>query len=191
MTDAEKLDYLVAAVNELLRRVGGVAPQQATGSDYPDPVAGEGFIAYVQRLAQLVGGEKGEQALRSAGGAFGGMAQSLVDKHNGNWKAAALEYIHGLPPVVPVPTTPEVFAGRWQADSLTDAEAAMVYLYTHTQPGSALAGRVYWQSGLIGGTRDAINRLVNRGERASHGRRFIDFPESELKTALLQIGKYG
>lgn len=58
-----------------------------------------------------------------------------------------------------------VFTGQFGADSLTDDEAAYVYAFTHTQAGTALANKVYWESGIFSGPRVSISRLVNRGEQ--------------------------
>jgi hypothetical protein len=101
------LDYLLSAVNELLRRVGGVVPQEpapvvaaplqaVTPDDLPDPVPGEGLVSYAMRCADFVGGEKGAQAKRAAGSLFIA-GQTLVNKHGGIWKAAVWEFIHGDP----------------------------------------------------------------------------------------------
>jgi hypothetical protein len=102
MTDSEKIEYLMTAVQELLRRVGGVPPQQPADPAIPDPVPGEGIVAYVQRVARIIGGEKGAQAERAAGSLFL-VGQYLVDKHGGNWKAAALEFVNGDPAYKPDP----------------------------------------------------------------------------------------
>ena len=103
MTDTEKLDYLITAVNELLTRVGGVPIQQPLQFDVPQPLPGEGIASYVMRVADIVGGERGAQAKRAAGALFGGAGQALVDKHRGDWRSAALEFITGDPAYQPDP----------------------------------------------------------------------------------------
>ena len=98
---ASDIEYLRTAVDELLRRVGGVPPQ-APVPDIPSPVMGEGFPSYVARVADVIGGEKGAQAKRASGSLFM-VGQYLVDKHGGDWKAAALEFINGDPAYVADP----------------------------------------------------------------------------------------
>lgn len=48
MTDSEKIEYLMAAVNELLRRVGGVAPQAPAQEYWPSSIPG-------QRIPRITG----------------------------------------------------------------------------------------------------------------------------------------
>ena len=96
---AAEVSYLRAAVDELLRRVGGVPPQTDAGPEsLPDPIPGEGIGSYVARCGRFVGGEKGEQAVRMAGSLIlPGIGQAYVDKYGGDWKLTAWRMIHGDP----------------------------------------------------------------------------------------------
>jgi hypothetical protein len=83
------------------------------------------------------------------------------------------------------------FTGRFGADFLSDQEAAYVYGFTHTQPGMALANKVYWESGIFSGPRVAISRLINRGELHWNAMNLnawdtvTQWPDSPLKQAVL------
>lgn len=85
------------------------------------------------------------------------------------------------------------YTGRWPADSLTDDEAALVFAYTHRQPGTELAGQVYYRANLFSGDNAAISRLVNRGERVfveshkSAWQTVAEAPDSDLKRALAAL----
>ena len=95
--------YLRAAVDELLRRIGGVPPQVPSDADsLPDPVPGEGIASYTARCGQIVGGPKGEQAVRASGSMIL-YGQYIVEKHGGSWKKAVWEFINGQPGYVADP----------------------------------------------------------------------------------------
>jgi hypothetical protein len=100
----ERIEAGIAVLAELIHGMAPVKVQEPGGADsLPDPVPGEGIASYAMRCGQFVGGEKGAQAVRGAGGLFGGMGQHLVNKHGGKWKPAIWEFIHGDPAYVPDP----------------------------------------------------------------------------------------
>src|SRR5574343_557903 len=113
---AAEVAYLRAAVDELLRRVGGVAPEPvAAGWEaLPDPVPGEGIASYAARCGQFVVG------------------QYLVNKHGGSWKRAVWEFIHGDPnaaPPAPYQTAPGW--GTIPAGQLSPNDAAFLWWQSH------------------------------------------------------------
>ena len=74
---------------------------------------------------------------------------------------------------------------------MDDAAAAFVYAYGMSQPGMALANRLWWESGLFGGPRAAIAELIGRGERGTVGRFAQDivaeYPDGPFKQDVLAV----
>jgi len=85
----------------------------------------------------------------------------------------------------------KVYVGKWHAGGIDDAAATFVYAYSHTQPGTALTNKVYWQAGLFEGPRAVIAELIGRGERGIVGRpvqQIVDeYPDSQFKQDVLAI----
>jgi hypothetical protein len=87
----------------------------------------------------------------------------------------------------------KVYAGKYHAGGLDDAAAGFVYAYSMTQPGMALAGKLYWESGLIAGPRATIAQLIDRGERYRNGKGkgdqwFVDnYPDGQFKQDVLAV----
>jgi hypothetical protein len=68
-----------------------------TGRLFPEPLPGSGelFPGYTLRVGRVLGPDVEAQARRTVGSLFGGQGQKIVDKHGGDWVAAAEEHLFG------------------------------------------------------------------------------------------------
>src|SRR5574343_256816 len=163
-TLAAEVAYLKDAVNELLRRVGGVPPQAAAAGweSLPDPVPGEGIASYAARCGQFVGGPKGEQAVRSAGSMFL-VGQYLVNKHGGSWKRATWEFIHGDPNAAqPAPYQTAPGRGTIPAGQLSPNDAAFLWHKQHDYILQRHNGDLFRD--VCSGSGDDIARAIQKGD---------------------------
>jgi hypothetical protein len=169
---AEELAYLRAAVNELLDRVRGPTPIAV-----PEPSPQQEFWENAdgtQRIPTVTGDRTTDFTIAMMGGLPAPTPErdAALTAHDAAMNA-------------------QLFAGRYPADSLTDEQAAFVYAVTHLEPNRAavVSNHLYWHAWMFSGRRDAIVRLINRGELAGLGRQHRaivdDFPDGEFKRDII------
>lgn len=93
--DAAPPPGMVVGVDEVATPRGRVFPR-------PLPNKGEMFMGYTLRVGRFFGGEVNNQAVRTAG-ALRDAATPLLARHNGDWVAAAEEWLFGNPAYTPDP----------------------------------------------------------------------------------------